>query len=185
MRYMNAREKIQAIDVKTLEVIHYPDPRLKEVCTPLEVVDDSVRALAHKMAELMFTANGVGLAAPQVGVTVRMFIASPSFSPEDLYAYINPRIVETSGTLSEEEGCLSFPNIFCKIKRAGRVTVEAIGLDGQPFTRTVEGLHARIIQHENDHLDGILLSDRMGSVAKLAKRHALQSLEKQYADQQA
>ncbi|MBN1943995.1 MAG: peptide deformylase [Phycisphaerae bacterium] len=182
---MNSREKIEAVNVKTLRVIRYPDPRLKEVCTPLDEVDGKTAELVQKMAERMFTANGVGLAAPQVGVTVRLFIASPTFNPDDLHVYINPNIVQVEGSLNEEEGCLSFPNIFCRVKRAGRVTVEALGLDGKPFTQTVEGLHARIVQHENDHLDGILLSDRMGSVAKLAKRHALQSLEKDYTEQNA
>jgi peptide deformylase len=182
---MNAREKIQAVDLTDLHVIHYPDPRLKEVCTPIDEIDATVAALAQRMSELMFAANGVGLAAAQVGVTVCLFIASPTFDKDDLHVYINPNIVEKSGAVNDEEGCLSFPNIFCKVKRAAKVTVEAIGLDGQPFTQTVEGLHARIIQHENDHLDGILLADRMGSVAKLAKRHALQSLEQEYADRNA
>ena len=90
-----------------------------------------------------------------------------------------------SGLANEEEGCLSFPSIFCRIKRFRRVMVEALNLDGEPFTQTVEDLHARIIQHENDHLEGILLSDRMGSVAKLAKRRALQELESQYDEQRA
>jgi peptide deformylase len=182
---MNARKKIEAIDVTTLKVIRYPDPRLKETCAPIEVVDENVIALVHRMAELMFAANGVGLAASQVGVTVRLFIASPTFDSDDLHVYINPRITEKTGAVNDEEGCLSFPNIFCKVKRAAKVTVEALNLDGKPFTQTVEGLHARIVQHENDHLDGVLLADRMGSVAKIAKRHALQTLEQEYADQNA
>lgn len=180
---MNAREKIQSVDVETLRIIRYPDPRLKESCTPIEEVDDSVTALTNKMARLMFASNGVGLAAAQVGVTVRLFLASPTFDENDLHVYINPKIVEKHGSINDEEGCLSFPNIFCRIKRAEKVTVEALGLDGKPFTQTVEGLHARILQHENDHLEGILLADRMGSVAKLAKRRALQSLEQQYAEE--
>lgn len=180
---MNAREKIAAADLSSLRVIRYPDPRLKEVCTPVDVVEETVAALVRRMAERMFAANGVGLAAPQVGVTVRLFLASPMFLPDDLHIYINPKIVRREGVVSEEEGCLSFPGIFCKVKRAERVTVEALDLDGKPFTQTVEGLHARIIQHENDHLDGILLADRMSTVARLAKRHALQLLEQDYAEQ--
>jgi peptide deformylase len=185
MEQMDAREKIQAVDLDTLKVIRYPDPRLKESCTPIDVIDERVAALAHRMAELMFASNGVGLAASQVGVTVRLFIASPTFNSDDLHVYINPKIVEKSGSLNEEEGCLSFPNIFCKVKRSAKVTVEALGLDGKSFTQTVEALHARIVQHENDHLEGVLLADRMGSVAKLAKRHALQTLEQEYLDQNA
>jgi peptide deformylase len=180
---MNAREKIQAVDVESLQIVRYPDPRLKEVCTPIEEIDESVTALADRMARVMFTSNGVGLAASQVGVTVRLFVASPTFDENDLHVYINPKIVDKNGSANDEEGCLSFPNIFCKVKRAAKVTVEAIGLDGKHFTETVEGLHARIIQHENDHLDGILLADRMGSVAKLAKRNALHALEEEYAEE--
>ncbi len=178
---MNSREKIAAVPLDTLKVIPYPDPRLKEVCTPIDEVDDAVRALAEKMAELMFAARGVGLAAPQVGVSVRMFLASPTFQPGDLHVYINPTILAHEGVAHEEEGCLSFPNIFCKIKRYAQVTVEATDLSGRRFTQTCDGLHARIVQHENDHLEGVLLADRMGSVAKLTHRKALRQLEEEYA----
>lgn len=178
---MTAREKIASADLDSLRVIQYPDPRLKEICTPVEEFDDALRALVERMAAVMFESRGVGLAAPQVGVTVRLFLASPSFDPSDLHVYINPRIVETSGSDMGEEGCLSFPEIFCKVKRAQSVTVEAFGPDGEPFRHIVEELHARIIQHESDHLDGTLLVDRMGSLAKLSHRKALQALELDYA----
>jgi peptide deformylase len=177
---MTAEEKIRAADLPSLQVVHYPDPRLKEICTGIEGVDDSVRALIDRMFELMFASNGVGLAAPQVGVTVRLFVASPTFQQEDRRVYINPRIITTDGGQEGEEGCLSFPGIFCKVKRARSVTVEALDYHGEPFTETVEQLHARIIQHEGDHLDGVLLADRMGSVAKLANRKALTALESSY-----
>lgn len=179
---MTSSEKIHAADLASLKVIRYPDPRLREACTPIEQADEATAVLVERMFELMFASHGVGLAAPQVGVTVRMFIASPSFESDDRYVYINPRIISAEGSQLGEEGCLSFPEIFCKIKRSDRIVVEAIGLDGKAFRQTAEQLLARIIQHECDHLDGRLLVDRMGSVAKLGNRKALAALEEQFAD---
>jgi len=178
---MNARDKISALSPAGLTVIHYPDPRLREACSAIENVDRFVVELAERMKNLMFRSKGVGLAAPQVGVTVRLFLASPGFDPADVHVYLNPKIIDTEGNADGEEGCLSFPNIFCKVKRSRTVTVEAVGLDGEPFRQTVSDLHARIVQHENDHLDGRLLVDRMGSVAKLSHRKALSALEAEYA----
>jgi len=177
---MDSSEKIKLADLSTLAVVKYPDPRLKEVCTPIEAIDEPLVMLVHKMWEVMLESRGVGLAAPQVGVTVRLFAASPSFSPDDLQVYINPKIVEASGTLEEEEGCLSFPQIYAKVKRSATVTVEAADLEGNIFQETCCDLHARIIQHELDHLDGRLLVDRMGTVAKLANRRGLKELEAQF-----
>lgn len=181
MKRMNAEEKIAAVSPAGLTIIHYPDPRLREACSPIEQANGIVAELAERMKDLMFRSKGVGLAAPQVGVTVRLFLASPGFDPADVHVYINPRIIDTEGNAEGEEGCLSFPNIFCKVKRSRTVTVEAVGLDGEPFRQTVSDLHARIVQHEIDHLDGRLLVDRMGSVAKLSHRKALSALEAEYA----
>ncbi len=180
---MTAKEKITAAcdDLDALSIIRYPDPRLKEVCSPVETIDDDVRRLIDRMTELMFDTSGVGLAAPQVGVTVRLFLASPSFREDDLHVYINPTLVDSDGQVTDEEGCLSFPQIFTKVKRARRVTVRALGRDGEPFTQDLEDLHARIVQHEGDHLDGVLLVDRMGSVAKMGHRKALSVLEEAFA----
>ena len=181
MRMMDSKEKIRTADLKSLEIIRYPDPRLREVCTPIEGVDDELRALIEGMFALMFESRGVGLAASQVGVAVRLFIASPTSEPDDCHVYINPRIISTDGTQNTEEGCLSFPAIFCNIKRSQTVTIEATDMNGQQFQQTCDELHSRIIQHENDHIDGLLLVDRMGSVAKLSHRKSLQALEEQFA----
>lgn len=174
---MSSEEKIRRADLTDLAVIRYPDPRLREACTPVEDVDDSVRALAKRMFELMFASRGVGLAAPQVGVTVRLFIASPTFEEDDRRVYIDPEIIALDGAQDGEEGCLSFPGISCKIKRKKIATIRALGLDGEIFEETGEDLAARIFQHESDHLDGKLLVDRMGSVARMANRRALKDLE--------
>lgn len=177
---MTAREKILESPVSQLRIIRYPDPRLRELCTAVEDVDEAVVALAERMLELMFAGRGVGLAAPQAGVTVRLFVASPTFDPSDRRVYINPEILSSDGTQDGDEGCLSFPGIFSKVKRANLATVRALGLDGEVFEETGEELTARIFQHEIDHLDGRLLVDRMGSVSRLANRRALKELESEF-----
>jgi peptide deformylase len=160
---MTGNEKISeavAAGLERLAIIKYPDPRLREMCSEIGEVNDEVRALAERMFELMFESRGVGLAAPQVGITSRMFVASPSFAEDDRRVYINPRIVDLAGSQDGEEGCLSFPGVACK--------------------ETGEELVARIFQHETDHLDGRLLVERMGSVARLANRRLLKDLETAY-----
>lgn len=179
---MPVNEKISQVDITTLKIIRYPDPRLRELSTPLDGIDDSLRALVDKMFELMFEARGVGLAAPQVGINVRLFVASPDFTPEDRRVYINPRLISVDGAVEEEEGCLSLPNITARIKRYETVTIQATNLEGQIFEETGHDLAARAFQHEIDHLDGRMLIDRMGSVAKLASRRAIKDLEEQFAN---
>ena len=178
---MSSAEKIAAADLAALAVVHYPDPRLRQTCTPVETADESVRALAERMLEVMFDSRGVGLAAPQVGVTVRLLVASPSFEEQDRIVLINPRIVADDAWEEMEEGCLSFPGVYCKIRRRQTITVESLGLDGDLMTQELEGFGARIVQHEMDHLDGRLLVDRMSQIAKLANRKALKQLEADFA----
>ncbi|MFW5840469.1 MAG: peptide deformylase [Planctomycetota bacterium] len=179
---MSSNEKIHAVDLPSLEIIHYPDPRLREVCTPVDDPTDPVIAdLVERMFELMFASRGVGLAAPQVGITVRLFVSSPTFDTSDRRVYINPQIIDVDGRQDGDEGCLSFPDIHCKVRRHDRVTIRATGLDGMVFEETGEQLTARIFEHESDHLDGRLLVDRMSRVAKLANRRALNQLEAELA----
>ncbi len=179
---MSSNPKIMQADVATLTVIKYPDPRLMQASTPLapQEIDDSVRALAERMFILMTEHRGVGLAAPQVGINVRMFVACPTGEAEDRRVYINPRITFVDGSQEEEEGCLSLPNVTCKIKRYLKATVSALDAFGQAFEESGEGLLARIYQHEIDHLDGRLLVDRMGTVSKLANRRAIKLLEEKF-----
>ena len=180
MKQMAGNEIIRRANIEELAVIRYPDPRLREVCDPVDEVDDSVRRLVERMFELMFAARGVGLAAPQAGIPVRVFVASPTFDPDDRRVYVNPRVMSGEGRQEEEEGCLSFPGIRCRIKRHAKVIVEATNLDGRRFEQAEAGLAARILQHEDDHLDGRLLVDRMGTVARMAHRTALRQLESQF-----
>jgi len=176
--------RIVQLDLPALRVLLYPDPRLMQMSTPIAPadIDDSLRALVARMFELMSQTRGVGLAAPQVGLNVRLFIASPTGEPADCRVYINPRIIEVDGWQEEEEGCLSFPGITTVVKRRLTATVEALDADGKIFHETGEGLLARIYQHETDHLDGRLLVDRMGSVAKLANRRALKQMEEDFVN---
>lgn len=171
-------------DVSELRILHYPDPRLRAPSRAVEPEEfgPSLRALADRLFELMLAVRGVGLAAPQVGVCVRLFVAMPTTDPKDRRAYANPRLAPDGEWQEGEEGCLSFPGISCKIKRYARVTIEALDLDGKPFQETAEGLAARIVQHEYDHLDGKLLVDRMGTLAHLANRTALKHMEEDFAE---
>jgi len=173
---------LSKLDLASLKILRYPDPRLRESAVPVETVDESFRALAERMFELMFSASGVGLAAPQVGVPIQMFVGSPNYEHDDRRVYINPKILALEGSDEDEEGCLSFPGITCKIKRAASATIEAVGLDGQTFRETVDGLAARLVQHETDHLYGRLLVDRMGTLARLANRRSIKELEEKFSN---
>ncbi len=179
---MSGNEKIRQADLASLKVVVYPDPRLRQQCEEVEdPTDPAVRALVERMFEIMFEAKGVGLAAAQVGIGACLFVSSPSFDPGDRRVYINPQIISADGSQDSEEGCLSFPGIFSKIKRHNEVTVRAYDLDGQQFEESGTELLARIIEHEIDHISGRLLVDRMGSVGKLANRRALKALEKEFS----
>ena len=160
-----------------MTIIKYPDLRLQKASAPLAGLDENVRRLVDKMFELMFQAPGVGLAAAQVGINARLFVASPTCEQTDRRVYVNPEIVSAEGVQEEEEGCLSMPGVTSRIKRPATVTLRAIGLDGQTFQETGEGLLARVFQHEMDHLDGRLIVERMNSVARLANRRAIKDLE--------
>ena len=142
-----------------LEITKLGEEVLRKKAEPVPEVNDENRKLADDMLETMIDANGVGLAGPQVGKSLRLFVA---MSDDDVKrVFINPQIIKTSEELCDyEEGCLSIPQVYENIQRPARVTVQAINENGKPFTLEAEGLLARIIQHEYDHLDGILYIDR-------------------------
>lgn len=168
-----------------LPILEYPDPRLREKCVPARTVDDRIRAILNDMAETMYDAPGVGLAAPQIGVGLRVFVIdiAAEDEPSDLKVFINPEIVTTEGNQTWNEGCLSFPGVSEEIKRAERVTVRALGRDGKRFELEADGLLAVAIQHENDHLNGVLMIDKLSALKKrmmgrkLAKRKSSPSAE--------
>ncbi len=149
-------------------ILHYPDPRLREKATKVENVTDELRRLINDMAETMYAAPGVGLAAPQIGVSKRIFIIdiASDDEPSDLRVFINPEIVKKQGTQIWCEGCLSFPEVSEDIERAAEVTVRATDEKGTAFELTADDLLAVAIQHENDHLDGVLMVDHLGLLKK-------------------
>ena len=159
-----------------LDILRYPDPRLYEKAEAVTEVDDSVRALAADMAETMYAAPGVGLAATQVDVRKRIVVIDGSESRDRLVVLINPEIVAREGAQYCEEGCLSVPGIYEAVERAERVTVRALGLDGKPFTLTAEGMLAVCIQHELDHLEGKVFVDYL---SRLKQQRIKAKLQKQ------
>lgn len=137
-----------------LPILHYPDPRLHTVAAPVRRVDDRIRQLINDMAETMRAAPGIGLAATQVDIHERVIVIDISDTRDALHAFINPEIIDSSGEIECEEGCLSVPGVFEKVRRAERITVTALDLQGRPFTLETDGLLGVCIQHEIDHLNG-------------------------------
>ena len=157
-------------------ILCYPDKRLREPGKKVERFDAELHQLIEDMAETMYAAPGVGLAAPQIGVSKRLFIvdvASAEDEPSDLRVFINPEIVETEGETTFNEGCLSFPGLREDIDRAERVRVRALDKDGQPFELEAGGLLAIAIQHENDHLDGKLMIDHLSVLRRRMVHRAM------------
>ena len=137
-----------------LSILRYPDPRLYTVAKPVVSVDARIRQLIADMAETMYAAPGIGLAATQVDQHLQLLLIDISEAQNDLHVFINPQLVTAVGSAVREEGCLSVPGIYDKVMRAERITVSALGVDGKPFELTAEGLLAVCIQHEMDHLLG-------------------------------
>ena len=153
-----------------LDIVTYPDPRLKEVCEPVAEVTDDIRQLAADMLETMYAAPGVGLAAPQVGRNIRMLVMDPAMKDEEKQprVLINP-VLTLSGeeVLSEQEGCLSVPmNYRADVKRMSNVHLHASDLDGNIIDEYLDEFPAIIIQHEYDHLDGILFIDKISRLRR-------------------
>ena len=159
-----------------LTILEFPDPRLRAEAEPVSVFDDALARLAADMLETMYAANGIGLAATQVGVTRRVFVMDISEDRSDPQVLINPRISEKRGEQVYQEGCLSFPGIYADVKRADWIHVEAEDVDGNTVTREVDGLNAVCIQHELDHLDGKVFVDYL---SPLKRSMLLRRLEKQ------
>lgn len=149
-------------------ILHYPDKRLRTPGATVTDFGDAFQALVEDMAETMYAAPGVGLAAPQIGVAQRLFVIdiAGADEPSDLRVFVNPRIIDATGEICWEEGCLSFPGVTEEIDRAERVTVRAQDRHGKTFELEAEGLLAIAVQHENDHLDGKLMVDHVGMLKR-------------------
>ena len=159
-----------------LPILHYPDTRLHKVAAPVTAVDDRIRQLIRDMAETMYAAPGIGLAASQVDVHERVLIIDISEARNELQAFVNPQIIEASGEAECEEGCLSVPGIFEKVRRAERIRVRALNAQGEEFMLDAEGLLAVCIQHEIDHLDGKVFVEYL---SRLKQRRIVAKLKKQ------
>ena len=151
-----------------LTILHYPDKRLREQGRRIAAITPEIRKLIDDMAETMYAAPGVGLAATQVGQPYQLFVVDVANTdePSDLRVFVNPEILETQDTTTYEEGCLSFPGAREEIERAARVRVRAQDQDGKVFELEAEGLLAIAIQHEYDHLQGVLMIDHLGPLKK-------------------
>jgi len=158
-----------------LNILEFPDPRLRTVAQPVAIVDDGVRKLIDDMLETMYAAPGVGLAATQVDVHRRVLVADVTQDQNQPFAFVNPEILEREGTVEAEEGCLSVPGIFDTLTtRSSRVVVRALGRDGKPFEMEAAGLLAICIQHEMDHLEGKLFVDYLSDLKRTRIRKKLE-----------
>lgn len=180
-------------DPASLRIQRYPAPVLRKKAAPIEKITDETRAVAERMIRMMYDSEGIGLAAPQVGLSWRMFVVhvpqaegrtaqgdtpSANLAPE---VYINPTLTNPTGPVEPyEEGCLSLPDIRGQVQRPPIITITALNLDGKPFTRTASGLLARCWQHEHDHLEGVLIIDRMMQMSRLKCRSTLRDLERDF-----
>jgi len=168
------------IDIEKCRITHYPADVLAKAASPVEKIDDDIRRLVEKMTDIMLKNKGVGLAAPQIGVSLRLFIISLAGTREAVRVYINPTVTPTGELDAVEEGCLSVPGIFTKIRRYKKCNVTAADLDGNEFTEEAEGLFARALQHESDHINGVTIVSRMGQTAKIARRKQLKKLSQEH-----
>jgi len=165
------------IDIEKCRITHYPAEVLAKRAQPVENIDDNIRQLVKKMTDIMLENKGLGLAAPQAGVPLRLFIIALDASRENVKVYINPTVTPTADELeSIEEGCLSVTGIRTKIRRFKKCKVTATDLDGNEFTEEAQGLYARALQHEYDHIEGMTITDRMGTAAKIVHRRQLKAL---------
>ena len=166
-----------------LNILHFPDPRLRTVAQPVETVDDTIRKLADDMLETMYAAPGIGLAATQVNVHKRVIVIDISEDKNQPLYLINPEIIELDGVEEMEEGCLSVPGVYETVRRADQVRIRALGLDGKPFEMEANELLAVCIQHEIDHLDGKLFVDYLSQLKRTRIRKKLEKEQRQSTPQ--
>jgi peptide deformylase len=162
-----------------LDILHFPDPRLRNTAKPVAQVDDSIRRLIDDMLETMYQAPGIGLAATQVNVAKRVVVIDLSEEKNQPLCLVNPEIIEKDGEEQMEEGCLSVPGIYELVKRANQIRVRALDRDGTPFEMEAEGLLAVCIQHELDHLEGKLFVDYLSSLKRQRIRKKLEKENRQ------
>jgi peptide deformylase len=175
------------INIDKCQITHYPADVLAQSAKPVEKIDDNILQLVKKMTEIMRANKGIGFAAPQAGVPLRLFIISLDGSKENVRVYINPTVTPItakgkSSFVENEEGCLSVPGIYMKIRRYRKCTVTATDLLGNEFTEEAEGLYARCLQHEYDHIEGTTIVNRMSATAKITHRRQLKKLKEKHGE---
>lgn len=152
--------------MSALQIVFYPHPALRWKSKDITRVDPQLKEWVNQMFELMYEAHGIGLADNQVALPYRMFVINPTGDPEQSeheQVFINPEILRRNGSEEAEEGCLSMPEIFGPVNRAERIVVEAFDIDGQQLRLELGGIEARVVQHETDHLDGVMFTERVAS----------------------
>ena len=166
-----------------MQIVKYPHPTLRHESKPLKRVDAELRRLIRQMFELMYEARGVGLAANQVDLPLRMFVVNLAADPGkgDEMVFINPVLSHPKGTAEEEEGCLSIPELYGPVVRPKTVRISAFNEAGEAIEADLDNMYARVVQHEFDHLEGVLFTDRMTSTAMADARPALDDLESRFA----
>lgn len=162
-----------------LPILLYPDPRLHTVATKVSRVDDKIRQLIKDMSETMYAAPGVGLAATQVDVHLRIIVIDNSDTRDRLHTFINPELLESSGEADCEEGCLSVPGVYEKVTRAQNIRVRALNANGDLFDMSAEGLFAVCIQHEMDHLEGKVFVEKL---SRMKRQRILGKIRKRQRD---
>jgi peptide deformylase len=169
-------------DLNQLHLRCYPDPVLRDKAQPVENVNSEIAALADLMADIMVKSSGIGLAAPQVGLPLRLIVISLTGKREDVEVLINPVLSDFQGLSEIEEGCLSVPGVRAKVRRPAACAVTALNLDGNQFVMDAVDLAATVVQHEYDHLEGTLFIDRLNAVSRLSCRKTLKQLERDFQD---
>jgi peptide deformylase len=159
-------------------ILHYPDPRLRQVARSVTTVDDEIRRLVDDMAETMYAAPGIGLAAVQINVAQRVVVIDLSETRNALQVLINPEIIERDGKQVFEEGCLSVPGVYDEVERSRHIRMRALDRNGQPFELEAEGLLSTCIQHEIDHLDGKVFVDYLSRLKQTRIRKKIEKQER-------
>ncbi|NDD57936.1 MAG: peptide deformylase [Chlamydiae bacterium] len=173
-----------------LPIIYYGHPVLRKKCEPIREITEDIKQLVADMIETMDASDGIGIAAPQVGRAIRLFVlrnyvetADGEYTLSPPKAYINPKLLNPSLELVEDvEGCLSMPGIRAKVKRPSSITVQATDLDGNEFCEHLEGYNARVRMHENDHINGVLFIDRLDSISRKKIEASLKEIKKKYSE---
>ncbi len=168
-----------------MKIVTYPDPVLMRKAAPIEEIDNNICEIAQKMLDTMYDACGIGLAAPQVGLSKRLVVLDATGQKTGERVFINPQIIEERGETVEEEGCLSFPDVMGNVKRSQYVTVTAYNLEGKKLEIEAEGLLSRVWQHEIDHINGRLFIEMMTPASRIANQQKIKEFELTYQNSSA